>query len=239
MSTFLEKPTTQPALSVQEVHVWCAELIAESADVDEIAACLSPEEFERADRFIDEKHRTHFIVARSVLRQLLGQYLELEPGAITFIYGEHGKPSIAGAELCFNLSHSHGLALYAVARERQVGVDVEFPRAQVAHERIASRFFSIKEQAALAEQPETERCTAFYNIWTRKEAYLKARGDGISAGLDTFSVSLDAEARLLHSEEGAAEPARWKLSALQPAPGYVAALCAAGDWQLKCFAWGA
>ena len=119
----------------------------------------------------------------------------------------------------------------------QIGVDIEWPRTTVAYDQIAARFFSVREQAALAERPEIERRAAFYNIWTRKEAYLKARGDGISAGLDTFCVSSDAEARLLHSDAGATELVRWKMMALTPAPGYVAALCAVGDWRLNCYAW--
>ena len=136
------------------------------------------------------------------------------------------------------MSHTHELALYAIARDREVGVDVEWMRPQVAHEQIAARFFSLEEQEALAQVPDEERQTAFYNIWTRKEAYVKARGDGIAAGLGTFAVSLGAEAVLLRSDEGRDEVARWKLMALEPAAGYVAALCGAGvDWQVQGWRW--
>ena len=111
-------------------------------------------------------------------------------------------------------------------------------RPQVAHEQIAARFFSLEEQEALAQVPDEERRTAFYNIWTRKEAYVKARGDGIAAGLGTFAVSLGAEAALLHSDEGRHEVERWKLIALEPADGYVAALCGAGvEWQVQGWRW--
>ena len=111
-------------------------------------------------------------------------------------------------------------------------------RPQVAHEQIAARFFSLEEQEALAEVPDEARRAAFYNIWTRKEAYVKARGDGIAAGLGTFAVSLGAEAALLHSDEGRDEVERWKLVALEPANGYVAALCGAGvDWQVRGWRW--
>ena len=132
------------------------------------------------------------------------------------------------------MSHSHELALYAIACNREVGVDVEWMRPQVAHEQIAARFFSLEEQEALVQVPTEERRAAFYNIWTRKEAYVKARGDGIAAGLGTFAVSLGAEAALLRSDEGRDEVERWKLMALKLADGYVAALCGAGvEWRMR------
>ena len=237
MSAVWEKPCNRPELNLDGVHVWRAQLIASATEVDVLSGCLSLDERERADRFAHAKHRARFVVARGVLRQLLGRYLGLDPAELGFDYGEHGKPALSSGELQFNMSHSHEMALYAIALDRQIGVDIEWPRTTVAYDHIAARFFSVREQAALAERPEIERRAAFYNIWTRKEAYLKARGDGISAGLDTFCVSSDAEARLLHSDAGATELARWKMTALTPAPGYVAALCAVGDWRLNCYAW--
>ena len=139
---------------------------------------------------------------------------------------------------CNVLEIAHPLIDRLPLSGRVLGVDIEWPRPRVEYEQIAARFFSPQEQAALMGRPAAERHAAFFNIWTRKEAYLKARGDGISAGLDTFSVSLGAEAELLHSDEGAAEAARWQLMALAPAPGYVAALCATNDgWRPRCFSW--
>lgn len=238
MSTLWEAASTSPELRADEVHIWSVGLDLAPARVKALARCLSPDERQRADRFVHKNHRARFIVARGVLRQLLGEYLARDPVALTFSYGEHGKPDLLGGALEFNMSHSHELALYAVASGRVLGVDIEWPRPRVEYEQIAARFFSPQEQAALMGRPAAERHAAFYNIWTRKEAYLKARGDGISAGLDTFSVSLGAEAELLHSDEGAAEAARWQLMALAPAPGYVAALCATNDgWRPRCFSW--
>ena len=226
-------PSSWPLLSDDEIHVWCVELDA-AGEVAVLAACLSAEESERASGLLSGTHQRRFVVARGMLRQLLGLYLDQDPGAVAFARGAHGKPFLQKGGLHFNVSHSHEMALYAIARNREVGIDVEWPRPQVAHEQIAARFFSLEEQEALAQVPDEARRAAFYNIWTRKEAYVKARGDGIAAGLGTFAVSLGAEAVLLRSDEGRDEVERWKLMALEPAAGYVAALCGAGvDWRMR------
>ena len=226
-------PSSWPLLSDDEIHVWCVELDA-AGEVAALAACLSAEESERASGLLSGTHQRRFVVARGMLRQLLGLYLDQDPGAVAFSRGAHGKPFLQKGGLHFNVSHTHELALYAIVRNREVGIDVEWPRPQVAHEQIAARFFSLEEQEALAQVPAEARQAAFYNIWTRKEAYVKARGDGIAAGLGTFAVSLGAEAALLRSDEGRDELERWKLMALEPATGYVAALCGAGvDWRMR------
>ncbi len=237
MAIAWEIPSGWPRLSDDEIHVWCVELDA-AGEVAALAACLSEEERERASGLLSGTHQRRFVVARGMLRQLLGLYLDQDPGAVTFSRGAHGKPFLQEGGPHFNVSHTHELALYAIARDREVGVDAEWMRPQVAHEQIAARFFSLEEQEALAQVADEERRTAFYNIWTRKEAYVKARGDGIAAGLGTFAVSLGAEAALLHSDEGRDELERWKLIALEPADGYVAALCGAGvDWQVQGWRW--
>ena len=135
--------------------------------------------------------------------------------------------------LQFNLSHSGDWALCAVTTTGEVGVDIERVRrrSQVHRLKIAQRFFSAHEYRAINSVSPAAIDSAFFSGWTRKEAYIKARGDGITAGLDTFGVSLGAEAALVHSDEGQAELARWRLQALDPAPGYVAALCAEGAWR--------
>ena len=230
-------PVELASLSDDEIHVWCVEL-DEAGEVSALAACLSADERERAGGLLTGTHQRRFVVARGMLRQLLGRYLDQAPDAVAFSRGAHGKPFLQKGGLHFNVSHTHELALYAIARNREVGIDVEWPRPQVAHEQIAARFFSLEEQEALAQVPDEERRAAFYNIWTRKEAYVKARGDGIAAGLGTFAVSLGAEAVLLRSDEGRDEVERWKLMALKPADGYVAALCGAGvDWRMRGWRW--
>lgn len=237
MTIAWQTPSGWPRLRDDEIHVWCVEL-DETGEVAALAACLSEEERERASGLLSGTHQRRFVVARGMLRRLLGLYLDQDPSAVTFARGAHGKPFLPEGGLHFNVSHTHELALYAIARDHEVGVDVEWMRPQVAHEQIAARFFSLEEQEALAQVPDEERQAAFYNIWTRKEAYVKARGDGIAAGLGTFAVSLGAEAALLHSDEGRDEVERWKLIALEPAAGYVAALCGAGvDWRLRGWRW--
>lgn len=237
MTIAWETPSSWPRLSDDEIHVWCVELDA-AGEVAALAACLSEEERERASGLLPGTHQRRFVVARGMLRRLLGRYLGQDPGVVAFSRGAHGKPFLQEGGLHFNVSHTHELALYAIAQSREVGIDVEWMRPQVAHEQIAARFFSLEEQEALAQVPDGERRTAFYNIWTRKEAYVKARGDGISAGLGTFAVSLGAEAALLRSDEGRDEVERWKLIALELAEGYVAALCGAGtDWRMRGWRW--
>ena len=159
-----------------------------------------------------------------------------------FVYGPHGKPELAsdGGEtgLRFNVSHSHGLALYAITRHREIGVDVERIRPEVASETIAEHFFSPREVAVLRALPATLQATAFFACWTRKEAYIKARGDGLSLPLDQFAVSLapGEPAALLYTAWDAQEAARWALHDLASGPGYRAAVAVTGhDWQLTCW----
>ena len=237
MTIAWETPSNWPRLSDDEIHVWCVELDA-AGEVAALAACLSADERERAHGLLTGTHQRRFVVARAMLRRLLGLYLSQASGAVAFSRGAHGKPFLQEGGLQFNVSHTRELALYAIAHTREVGVDVEWMRPQVAHEQIAARFFSLEEQEALGRVPAEARRAAFYNIWTRKEAYVKARGDGLAAGLGTFAVSLGAEATLLRSDEGRDEVERWKLVALEPADGYAAALCGAGvDWQMRCLRW--
>ena len=152
MTIAWETPSSWPRLSNDEIHVWCVELDAAGEEAA-LAACLSEEERERAHGLLSGTHQRRFVVARGMLRQLLGRYLDQDPGAVTFSRGAHGKPFLQEGTLYFNVSHTHELALYAIARDREVGVDVEWMRPQVAHEQIAARFFSLEEQEALAQVP--------------------------------------------------------------------------------------
>jgi 4'-phosphopantetheinyl transferase len=170
--------------------------------------------------------------------------LDVEPSQLRFRYNRYGKPALAGelAEdwLRFNLSHSHGLALYAFTENREIGVDLEFIRPELAGEEIARRFFSSAEAAELAALPSHLRTEAFFNCWTRKEAYIKARGKGLSLPLDQFDVSLapGKPAALLRARGEPDESSRWSLTALAPAQGYVAALAVEGHaYQLRCWRW--
>jgi 4'-phosphopantetheinyl transferase len=203
---------------------------------------LTADECQRAERYIFAKDRAHFVVARGLLRVLLGRYLGQEPQHLRFTYGRHGKPALAtetgGVALRFNVSHSHGLALYAITRGREVGVDIEHIRPEVAQEQVAERFFSPREVTVLRALPTPLQAPAFFACWTRKEAYIKATGAGLALPLDQFDVSLapGEPAALLHTAWDPQEATRWALQDLAPAPGYRAAVAVAGhDWHLTCW----
>src|SRR6185295_10633961 len=173
----------------------------------EFRATLEAGELERAGRFHFEKHRRHFVVGRGGLRYVLARYLDLKPEEFRFSYGEYGKPALE--EIQFNMSHSHGVALFAVARDRELGVDVEHVRADFASEDIAQRFFSRVEVAAFNALQKEEQVAGFFRCWTRKEAYIKAIGRGLSEPLDAFDVTLapGEAAALLRAERG--DVTRW------------------------------
>jgi 4'-phosphopantetheinyl transferase len=174
-------------------------------------------------------------VGRGLLRIILGHYVEAPPEGLRFCYNPYGKPALDPTQdrgsLRFNLSHSGGRALYAVARGREVGVDVETIRTEFAGLAIAERFFAPAEVAVLRDLAPEHRTRAFFSCWTRKEAFIKARGKGLSIPLDTFEVSLapGAPAALLATHDDRDEAARWTLFDLDPGPGFAGALAVEGD----------
>lgn len=217
-----------------EVHLWRAALDAAPARGAGLERFLSQDETERAARFHFAPDRGRFVAARALLRTLLGRYLGRAPGEIRFGYGPNGKPFVAGddaaAGLRFNLSHSHGLALCAVTRGREIGVDLEWINATMNVEAIARRFFSAREAAALENLPAGQRQRAFFACWTRKEAYVKARGEGLSVPLGDFSVSLGPSEppALLEVLNDPGESSRWSFLSIDPAPACVAAVAVEG-----------
>ena len=228
-----------PSLGRDGVHVWSARLDGSDVPVEVLSRLLSGDESGRAARFHFARDRTSFIVARALLRILLGHYLALPPGEIRFQYGPHGKPTVdpdlAPNDLRFNLTHSHGLALFALSQGRELGVDVERIRPEMAGEQIARRFFSASEVTALLALAPGLREEAFFHCWTRKEAYLKATGRGLTLALDSFDVSVvpDAPAALLATRHDLSEATRWSLQTLRLAPSYVGTLAVEGhDWVL-------
>lgn len=241
--TWRAPPDVLP-LSLVEVHIWRATLAQPVHILDRLWLTLAEDERGKAARFHFERDRGRFVVARGALRSILGRYLQVPPGRVQFSYSPYGKPALAAefaaAHLSFNVSHSHALALFAVARGRALGVDVEYLRADVTAREIAERFFSANEVAAFCALPAAQQPRAFFDCWTRKEAYIKARGEGLSFPLAEFDVSLRPHepAALLCVRGDEREAARWSLRALDVAPGYAAALVAEGrDWQLKTWQW--
>ena len=237
-------PPERLSLGRNAVHVWRASLDHNSSQIDSFRNTLDDDERSRADRFYFSRDRERFIVARGILRSLLGRYLDIAPGSISFSYSTHGKPALiseSGSDaIRFNLSHSHGMALYAVSRGRELGVDLEYVRRDLEADQIAERFFSQSEIVALRALPLGLCKLAFFLCWTRKEAYIKARGEGLSMPLDQFDVSLipGEPAALLSTQPDSAEVRRWSLRNLTPAAGYAAALAAQGrDWTLSCWQW--
>jgi 4'-phosphopantetheinyl transferase len=189
---------------------------------------LDPDELSRANRFHFEKDRKHFVVARGFLRVLLGRYLDSDPKQLKFTYGAYGKPALGEGLLRFNMSHSHGLALYALTEGRDIGVDVEYMRADFTSDDIARRFFSPFEVETLCGLPAEERVASFFRCWTRKEAYIKATGRGLSQPLDGFDVTLGPgdSAALLRTEDGSHK--RWSMANVEVGPGYAGALAVEG-----------
>lgn len=239
-----EHVARRPPLGDGEVHVWRSSLELPSEVLATLEATLNSEERERADRFHFARDRRQYVVGRGLLRLLLGGYLGARAASLRFTYGLHGKPSLAGEHaLRFNLSHSHGMALFAFCRGRELGVDVEWVRADFASDAIARRFFSANEVAALCALPAQSRKEAFFSCWSRKEAYLKATGRGLTLALDSFDVSLAPRpAALLATRHDPTDAARWTMFDLAPGPGYAGALAVegpgprlwCGDWSVSC-----
>ena len=229
-----------------EVHVWLLTLDQSPSYIQGLTTVLSEDEQNRANRFHFKKDHDHFIVARGTLRIILGRYLRVKPERLRFSYTYYGKPALEkefeGESLRFNLSHSHGLALLGVTRDREIGVDIERIRPGMADEQIPERFFSDKEVGVLRGLPRQLQDEAFFNCWTRKEAYIKARGEGLSMPLALFDVTLvpGEPAALLETRGEPLESSRWALRALVTEADFAAAIAVEGnDWSLRCWRWRA
>ena len=221
-------PPPRVELADDEVHVWSAWLGGAEADDSTGLAMLSEEERARSAKFHFEGDRKNFIARRSLLRAILGHYLKVEPAQVTLAYEEWGKPRLAGPEgratLHFNFSHSRNLALCAVGRIAPLGVDVEKLRPMPEMAEICATFCSVGENALLHAAPPERKLEVFFSVWTRKEAYLKATGEGIAGSLAQLDCS---EA-----------PPGWSFHALSPAPGFAGALaCARAGARILCWQW--
>ena len=237
-------PAEDLILSSDEVHVWRASLDLPGSCIQRLKLTLSADELNRAERFHFQRDRHHFIVARGLLRAILGRYLRLAPHQLRFSYTPYGKPTLANEtnrdRLQFNLSHSGEFAIYAMARDRRVGIDLEFVRPLANAEELAQRFFSEREHAVFRALPASLKQKAFFTCWTRKEAYIKAIGEGLSLPLDAFDVSMapGEPAAILSAQGDPREAARWSLEELTPGIGYVATIAVEGQgWRLACWQW--
>jgi len=244
-SSTWSSPPAFLTLSRDEIHVWRISLEQPASQVERFLDTLALDEHIRAEQFHFEKDRKHFVVARGFLRLVLGRYLKTDASQLRFDYGIYGKPALNWGEqrrggIRFNLSHSHGLALCAVADGREVGVDIEYIRADFADEQIARRFFSPREVEALCALPFRAQVRAFFNCWTRKEAYIKATGRGLSQTLDSFDVSLTPgePAALLNTVEDQQEreDVRWTLCELEVGQDYAATVAVEGSgFRMRCW----
>jgi 4'-phosphopantetheinyl transferase len=222
------QPPQELSLHQDELHIWRAWLDVEPQERARLCSYLSEDEVSRAQRFVFPRDRDHSIVARGRLRELLGKYQHCPPNAVQFKTGRYGKLSLVndGDAPRFNLSHSHGLALYGFCMGREIGIDTEKIRPEFAGEEIAKRYFSATEQRELAELPKELRDTAFFLCWTRKEAYIKAHGVGLQIPLDSFDVSLKpGEPETLRSMDSE----RWSMRSFVPAPEFLATITTEGE----------
>lgn len=233
------------ALLPAEVHLWRVFVSSPVANDAAAADALSEDERTRASRFHFEADRGRFVASRVALRRILASYLGATPASLAFGTGTHGKPFLDapahGRSLRFSLTHSGDLALVAVSLGRNLGVDVEQVRPRADLEGFAARYFSPRERDALARIPPGDRLRAFLEIWTLKEAYLKACGDGLARALDAFDVTIgEAPSRLEAVRDRPGDAARWALRQVEIGEDYVGALAVEGQgWQLRQRDWSA
>ena len=214
-------------IGTNEIHVWDVDLNQPDEQYAALTGLLAADEVARANAFHFERDRRHFTIARAALRIVVGSYLNQSPHAVTFAYHPLGKPSLAGeSSLQFNVSHSHQRAVYAFGLDHLLGVDLEYVRSVMDMDGIPRQNFSTRENTVFSALPAQRKQRAFFNCWTRKEAYIKALGEGLSHPLDSFDVTFlpDEPACLRWVRGQPDEPARWTLSAFELDGGYVGAI---------------
>jgi len=231
-----QKSTVPPQLQAGELHIWKIELDYDSGHWQPLMALLSNDEQIKADRFRFEKLRLRYIAGRVALRKLLGGYIGCAPEALIFVYNDYGKPSLQKVDsgLCFNVTHSGETMLAAFALNSKIGIDIEAIQQNIDCMDICQRWFSVQESNALRDLPEEERIGAFFRVWTRKEAYIKARGIGLSYPLNRFSVSLDETApALLEHQDCSQEMKLWQIYNIEVSSAYSAAVVLeAARWEI-------
>jgi len=234
-----------PDLGDAEAHVWVAAVDAVLDNRPGFVSVLSNEERERAGKFLREVDSRRYSAVRALLRHLLGDYIGRDPGKVRFAYNAYGKPELADSSeriVNFSVSHSGDLGLFGFVRRCRIGVDIEHIRPDINMQQLAKRWFSKNEFEKLETLPPDQQLDAFFRCWTRKEAYLKGRGEGITHGLDRFEVTLGPSepVTILHADDDADVSRRWTLEHLTPQPGYLgAAAVDDGGIAFRCFRWEA
>lgn len=224
------------------------EVTVVAADLDQVngnrlanfSAVLSADELDRASRFRFDQDRNRFVAAKGILRLLVAGLLRIEPASVRFEMGKHGKPFLGAGEFEFNISHSDRLAVFAFSKSSAVGVDVECVSRKVEYKSVAEKFFCKAEFEKLVSLPPAQLELGFFNCWTRKEAFIKAVGEGLSYPLDRFEVTLkpDEEAVFIEIEGITPQPHEWGLRSFVPEEGFVGALAVNGEIQsLVCRRW--
>ena len=205
--------------------------------IDKLSKILSSDEIDRANKFYFERDKNRFIIARGTLRKILSRYLNIEPKKLQFTYSERGKPYLLDTSILFNLSHSQDLALYAITTVNSIGIDLEYIRPMNDAEGLAKRFFTAQEYNLISQLPPQQQQEIFFKIWTCKEAYLKATGDGLAGGLEKVEVCLKPEQpiQFMSINGDFQEASRWYLYQFIPESNYIAAVVAAGKNQHLSF----
>jgi len=228
-------PPAAVALSHDEIHVWCAGVAVAPASVTRFRDMLSPDEVKRADRIRFDRRRTRFVASRAVLRMILSRYVNIAPALLQFTYSMRGKPSlvydVTREGISFNVAHSNELALYAVTLRRPIGTDIEFIRPGPDPDQLARRFFTSGEYNMLKPLPADRKRRLFFDLWTCKEAYLKATGRGLS-GLEDAEIGFGTDKRALIKGRGPQDGTgeHWSLQQLHvPVSGYSAAVAVEGN----------
>ena len=231
-------------MATDEIHTWCTSLDQPGSLVRKLFDTLSVDEEERAGRFYFLEDRNRFIVRHGILRTVLGYYLGVAAKELQFCYGANGKPRVADpfreGAISFSMSSSVGLAIFAFTRNHEIGIDVEFVRDLPEMDEIADRLFSTRESKVYRGLPETLKKNAFFACWTRKEAFVKATGDGLSRPLNKLEMTVDPgdPAKLVSIDTDAKSASRWSIYDLKPAFGFSGAIAAeAGCCRVRCWQW--
>jgi len=237
------KPPHKPVLQANEIHIYRAKFEPPVQNIESLQENLADDERQRAGRLISIENQINFVAIRSTLRNILAEYLQMEAASISFDYNDAGKPSLShtsgGDKISFNLSHSGRHALFAFGKDRKIGIDLEEMRRDTSYLEIADSYFSDEEAKALNSLQGQELTIAFFRCWTRKEAYLKARGLGLPFGLKNFTVSLlnHEPPALLNVRDDADQAKIWSFTEIIPWKDYIAAfVCEAkNDLVIKYF----